>query len=146
MKTFSQSVENARATAKWLIVDAAGLPVGRIASRVAHLLRGKHKTTFTRNIDGGDNVIVLNASKVVLTGKKKTDKYYYNYSNYIGGLREQSADELLGTYPERIILSAVKGMLPRGALGHKIIKKLKVYPNAEHPHASQKPETVSVEL
>lgn len=140
MRTFVQSKENARAQAKWLVVNAAGQPVGRIASQVAALLRGKHKTTFTRHVNCGDFVIILNAAQVVLTGKKRQEKMYYNYSGFIGGLREQTADELLTTHPERVIKAAIKGMLPRGALGHQIIDNLKVYAGTDHPHASQRPE------
>lgn len=139
MGTFVQSKEKAREQANWLVVDAAGKPVGRVASQVAALLRGKHKPTFTKHVNGGDFVIVLNAAQVVLTGKKRAEKMYYNYSGFIGGMREQTADELLRTHPERVIKSAVKGMLPRGALGHQVIDNLKVYAGTDHPHASQKP-------
>ncbi len=139
MRTFVQSKEKAREQANWLVVDAAGKPVGRVASQVAALLRGKHKPTFTKHVNGGDFVIVLNAAQVVLTGKKRTEKMYYNYSGFIGGLREQTADELLNTHPERVIKSAVKGMLPRGALGHQIIDNLKIYAGGDHPHSAQQP-------
>ncbi len=139
MRTFVQSKEKAREQAKWLVIDVAGKPVGRAASQIAALLRGKHKPTFTKHVNSGDFVIILNAAQVVFTGNKRSKKMYYNYSGFIGGMREQSADELLETYPERVIKAAVKGMLPRGALGHQIIDNLKVYAGSEHPHASQQP-------
>ena len=146
MSTYFQSKEDAESAAKWLIIDATDKPVGRIASRIAHILRGKHRPTFTKHVNGGDFVIVVNAAKIKFTGKKREQKMYYNYSGYIGGLREQNAAEVLDSNPQRIIEAAVKGMLPRGALGHNIIKKLKVYPGSEHPHASQKPEVMELSL
>lgn len=144
MSTYFQSKEQAVTDAQWLIIDAAGKPVGRIASKIAALLRGKHKPQFTKHVNGGDFVIVLNASKVVFTGKKLSQKRYYNYSGFIGGMREQTAEEVMKQYPERIIQAAVKGMLPRGALGHNIIQKLRVYSGTEHPHVSQQPKVVEV--
>ena len=145
-KTAFQSTKEARDNAKWVIVDVANKPVGRVASGIAALLRGKHTPTFTKHQNGGEYVVVINASKVKFTGKKREQKMYYDYSGFIGGLREQSADVVLNTKPERVIVSAVKGMLPKGALGHSVIKKLKVYPGAEHPHASQNPQLVEVPL
>jgi len=145
MSTYFQSKEKARAEAKWLIVDAAGKPVGRVASQVAALLRGKHKTDFTKHVNGGDFVIVLNASQVVLTGNKRSQKMYGDYSGYIGGLRERSAEEVLATFPDVVIRRAVRGMLPRGALGHQVIDNLKVYAGGEHPHASQKPTKIELQ-
>ena len=144
MSTYFQSKEDAEASAKWLLVDVADKPVGRVASQIAAILRGKNSPKYTKHVNGGDFVVVVNASKIKFTGNKRQQKMYYNYSGYIGGLREQNADEVLSTNPERVIIAAVKGMLPRGALGHNIIKKLKVYPGLEHPHASQKPEVFDV--
>lgn len=125
---------------KWLIVDAAGQTLGRLASEVASLIRGKHKPQFTPHIDTGDFVVVINAEKIVLTGKKLQQKKYYRHSGYPGGLRTTTAQEMLNTKPERIIELAVKGMLPKNKLGHQMQTKLKVYAGAEHPHAAQLPE------
>lgn len=146
MSTYFQSKEDATDNPRWVIVDAANKPVGRVASKVAALLRGKDSPKFTKHVNGGSFVIVLNASKAVLTGKKRTQKIYAQYSGYIGGLVEKSADELFNTNPERIIVTAVKGMLPHGALGHRVLQKLKVYSGIEHPHAAQKPEVVEISL
>ena len=139
MKTRTLTVKEALADRKWHIVDAAGIPLGRLSSEVATLLRGKHKPGFTPHVDCGDHVIVVNASQVKLTGKKLKDKVYYRHTGYVGGIKSITAEELLQRYPHRIIEKAVKGMLPRGALGHNIIKKLKVYSGAEHPHGAQTP-------
>jgi large subunit ribosomal protein L13 len=125
---------------KWLVVDAAGQTLGRLASEVASLIRGKHKPQFTPHVDTGDFVIVINADKIVLTGKKLQQKKYYRHSGYPGGLRTTTAQEMLNTKPERMIELAVKGMLPKNKLGHQMQTKLKVYAGAEHPHAAQKPE------
>jgi large subunit ribosomal protein L13 len=125
---------------KWLVVDAAGQTLGRLASEVAALIRGKHKPQFTPHVDTGDFVIVINAEKIVLTGKKLQQKKYYRHSGYPGGLRTTTAQEMLKTKPERMIELAVKGMLPKNKLGHQMQTKLKVYAGAEHPHAAQKPE------
>jgi large subunit ribosomal protein L13 len=124
---------------EWLIVDAANKPVGRVAAEVSRLLRGKHKPSFVCHLDCGDNVIILNAEKVKFTGQKWDDKFYYRHSNYIGGLKSTSARELLDNHPERILTYAVKGMLPRNKLGRKVLKNLKVYAGAEHPHEAQNP-------
>ena len=140
MVTRFQSKEEALAASKWLLVDAADQPVGRVASQVAALIRGKHKTTFTKHVSGGDFVIVINASKIRFTGKKLEQKSYFSHSGYIGGIKEIPAAVQMEKHPERVIETAVKGMLPRGALGHQMISKLKVYPGTEHPHASQKPQ------
>ena len=139
-----QSKEQAENDAQWLIVDVAGKPVGRAASQIASWLRGKHKTLFTKHVNGGDFVVVINAEKITFTGKKLEQKRYYDYSGYIGGLRDRTAGEVLEQSPETIIERAVKGMLPRGALGHRIIKKLKIYKGTEHPHAAQKPQVMEV--
>jgi large subunit ribosomal protein L13 len=146
MKTGFLSKKDAQESRKWVIVDVANKPVGRVASGIAALLRGKNSPMFTKHQNAGDYVVVINASKVKFTGKKSEQKKYYDYSGYIGGLREQTAAEVLERKPERVILSAVKGMLPRGALGHKVIKKLKIYAGAEHPHTSQNPQLVEVPL
>ena len=123
----------------WYVIDADGLTLGRLAAKVAHVLRGKHKPTFTPHIDCGDNVIVLNASKVNLTGDKLDKKIYYNHSGYTGGLRERTARVMKENYPVEMVERAVKGMLPKGRLGRQMYKKLFVYAGENHPHAAQKP-------
>ncbi len=125
---------------KWLVVDAAGQTLGRLASEVAALIRGKHKPEFTPHVDTGDFVVVINADKIVLTGKKLQQKKYYTHSHYPGGLKTTTAQEMLNKKPARIIELAVKGMLPHNKLGHQLQGKLKVYAGAEHPHAAQQPE------
>ena len=129
---------------KWFLVDADGRTLGRLATVVASRLRGKHRPTFAPNYDHGDHVIVVNASKVVLTGKKLTDKMYRRHTGYPGGLKEITAGKLLATRPERVIESAVQGMLPKNTIGRKLITKLKVYAGSQHPHAAQKPEALEV--
>ena len=124
----------------WWVVDAEGENLGRLATKVATVLRGKHKPTYTPHIDGGDNVIVINASKVNLTGNKLDDKIYYNHSGYTGGLRERTARTMRDNYPVEMIERAVKGMLPKGRLGRQMYKKLFVYAGSEHPHMAQKPK------
>lgn len=123
----------------WYVVDADGLVLGRLATRIARILRGKHKPQFTPHVDTGDFVIVLNASRVQLTGTKLQTKMYHRYSGFPGGLRSQSAGELLSTDPERVIREAVKGMLPKNRLARQVIRKLKVYSGGDHPHAAQMP-------
>lgn len=123
----------------WHVVDADGAVLGRLASEVASLLRGKHKPTWAPHIDTGDHVIVVNASKLALTQRKLTDKRYYRHSGYPGGLRAESLEHLLARDPERVVRLAVKGMLPKGPLGRQMLKKLRVYPDATHPHAAQQP-------
>jgi len=125
---------------KWFLLDAEDQVLGRLATRVATILRGKHKVVFAPHLDVGDHVVVINAGKVHLTGRKMTDKVYRWHTGYIGGLREVSAERMLRTHPERVIEWAVQGMLPKGRLGRAMFKKLKVYRGAEHPHAAQKPE------
>src|SRR5690606_759054 len=143
MKTFSQ--KPADVVKKWVLIDAEGLVVGRLASIVANRLRGKHKPTYTPHVDDGDNVIVINADKVVLTGKKYTDKVYYWHTGYPGGIKERTARQILeGRFPERVIEKAVERMIPRGPLGRRQMKNLRVYAGAEHPHAAQQPETLDV--
>lgn len=129
-----ESVERA-----WYVIDAEGQSLGRVAAKVAHILRGKNKPTFTPHIDCGDNVIVINASKVKLTGNKLNDKIYYNHSGYTGGLRERTAKVMVQDYPVEMIERAVKGMLPKGRLGRQMYRKLFVYAGAEHPHTAQQP-------
>ena len=123
----------------WYVIDAEGLPLGRVATKAAHVLRGKHKVTYTPNIDCGDNVVIINASKVVLTGDKLDKKIYYNHSGYTGGLRERTAKVMKEQYPVEMVERAVKGMLPNGRLGRQMYKKLFVYAEGTHPHAAQKP-------
>ena len=125
---------------KWYVVDAKDAVLGRLAVKVATYLRGKNKPVFTPNVDTGDFIIVINAEKVRLTGNKQTDKMYYHHSGYIGGIKAKSAKELLEDRPEKIIKEAVWGMLPKNRLGRTMIKKLKVYRGAEHPHRAQSPE------
>jgi large subunit ribosomal protein L13 len=126
---------------KWHLVDASGQTVGRLATRVATLLRGKHKASFTPHVDTGDFVIVVNAAQVKMTGKRMTQKEYYHNTLYPGGARHEKFSELMAKHPERIISEAVKGMLPKNSLGKKTFKKLKVYAGAEHEHAAQSPVT-----
>lgn len=140
--TFQLSKEAAVKDRKWHVVDATGVPLGRLATQVAHLLRGKHKPTFTPHVDCGDFVVVINASKIVLKGNKLKDKQYHSHSGYVGGIKSVSAAEMLEKHPERMIRLAVKRMVKRGALGHQIIKKLKVYGGEEHPHTAQQPQQV----
>ena len=128
----------------WYVIDAEGVNLGRLATRVADVLRGKHKPTFTPHIDCGDFVIVVNASKVNLTGNKLNDKIYYNHSGYTGGLRERTAKEMREKYPVEMIERAVKGMIPHTRLGRQVAKKLFVYEGSEHPHAAQKPIEMKV--
>ncbi|MCB0355105.1 MAG: 50S ribosomal protein L13 [Bdellovibrionales bacterium] len=139
-KTFTLTKEQAQKDARWLVVDAAGVPLGRLASQVAALLRGKHKPTFTRHIDSGDFVVVVNAEKVILKGRKLDQKKYWRHSGYVGGISFVGAKDLRENNPTRMIELAVRRMIPKGALGHQVIKKLKVYAGESHPHAAQKPE------
>ncbi|MFY4777195.1 50S ribosomal protein L13 [Metabacillus sp. RGM 3146] len=125
---------------KWLVVDAEGKTLGRLASEVASILRGKYKPTYTPNVDTGDHVIIINAEKIELTGKKLTDKIYYRHSQFPGGLKTRTALEMRTNYAEKMLELAVKGMLPKNSLGRQMFKKLHVYTGAEHPHEAQKPE------
>lgn len=129
---------------KWYLVDAEGQTLGRVASRVAHILRGKHKPIFTTNVDCGDFVVVVNAEKVKITGKRAELKTYFHHTLYPGGATVESYKELMKTNPERVFMHAVKGMIPHNRLGAQIIKKLKVYRGTEHPHKAQKPETIKI--
>ena len=141
MKTFMASP--ATIDRKWYVVDATDMTLGRLASEVAKILRGKNKAIFTPHIDCGDNVIVINASKIKVTGKKMDQKIYYHHSDYVGGMKETTLKEMMAKKPERVIELAVKGMLPKGPLGRQMYKKLHVYAGAEHAHAAQKPEVIT---
>lgn len=129
---------------KWYVIDAEGKPLGRVASKAAHILRGKHKATYTPNIDCGDFIIIINAEKAIITGNKLDNKKYYNHSGYPGGLRERTAREMQEKYPIEMVERAVKGMLPKNRLGRQMYKKLFVYTGSEHPHLAQKPEIMEV--
>jgi large subunit ribosomal protein L13 len=143
MKTYS--AKPAEVDKKWVKIDAQGLVVGRLASIIAMRLRGKHKPSYTPHVDCGDNVIVVNAEKVVLTGRKVQQKVYYHHTGYVGGIKERTAKFILeGRFPERIVEKAVERMLPRGPLGRVQLGNLRVYKGPEHPHAAQNPETLDV--
>ena len=137
MTSFMQKKETV--DRKWYVIDAEGKSLGRVATLAATYLRGKHKPTYTPHVDCGDNVIIINASKVVLTGNKLTDKIYYDHSGYTGGLRERTAKVMKESYPVEMVERAIKGMLPKGRLGRQMYRKLFVYEGAEHPHMAQQP-------
>jgi len=141
MKTFMASP--ATIDRKWYVVDATDMTLGRLASEVAKVLRGKNKPIFTPHIDTGDNVIVINAEKIAVTGKKLDQKIYYHHSDYVGGMKETTLREKLAKKPESVIELAVKGMLPKGPLGRQMLKKLHVYAGPEHKHEAQKPESLT---
>ncbi len=143
MKTYMAKAEAVER--KWYVVDAAGVPLGRLASRVASVLRGKNKPTYTPNVDTGDFVIIINTDKVVLTGKKLENKFYRYHTGYIGGLKEISYKKMMAEKSDLAVYEAVKGMLPKNSLGRQMLKKLKVYKGAEHNHAAQKPEELKVD-
>ena len=140
MSTYMASASNIER--KWYVVDAADYTLGRLASQVAAVLRGKNKPTYTPFLDCGDNVIVINAEKIKVTGKKLDQKIYYHHSDYIGGMKETTLREMMNKHPERVIEYAVKGMLPKGPLGRQMYTKLFVYAGPDHKHAAQKPETL----
>lgn len=143
MPSFSQ--KPAEVVKKWILIDAEGLVLGRLASIIANHLRGKHKPSFTPHVDDGDNVIVINAEKIALTGKKYTDKTYYHHTGYIGGIKERTARQILeGRFPERVVEKAVERMIPRGPLGRRQMKNLRVYKGASHPHEAQAPQALDV--
>lgn len=142
MKSFMQKKETVNR--KWYVIDATDKPLGRVATLAATYLRGKNKPTFTPHIDCGDNIIIINAEKVLLTGNKEEKKIYYNHSMYQGGLRERTAKEMRERYPEEMVERAVKGMLPHNRLGRQMYKKLFVYKGSEHKHEAQKPEVLEV--
>ena len=143
MKTYS--AKPAEVEKKWIVIDAKGLVVGRLASLIAMRLRGKHKPTYTPHVDCGDNVIVVNAEKVVLTGRKVQQKVYRHHTGYIGGIKERTAKYILeGKFPQRIVEKAVERMLPRGPLARRQLGNLRVYKGPEHPHAAQQPESLDI--
>jgi large subunit ribosomal protein L13 len=145
VKKYTSSAKNSDNPQKWYVVDANGAVLGRLASQVAHRLRGKHNPKFTPHADTGDWVIVINAEKIVLTGRKMDQKIYYRHSGYIGGLKEISAKELMKKKPEELVRLAVKGMLPKNKLGRRLFKKLKVYTGNAHPHEAQQPEVINIQ-
>lgn len=140
MSTTIISTEAAAQSRNWYVIDAEGQTLGRLATRIATVLRGKHKPVFTSHVDCGDYVIVTNVEKIHLTGAKLDKKFYYNYSGYMGGMKSRSARQLLDTYPDRIIQRAVKGMLPKNRLSRQVIKKLKLFAGSEHTHQAQNPQ------
>lgn len=143
MKTFMQTKETVNR--KWYVIDASNLPLGRVATKAATILRGKNKATFTPHIDCGDYVIITNASKVKLTGNKLNNKMYYNHSGYPGGLRERNAKTMIESYPVEMVERAVKGMLPNGPLGRDMYRKLFVYADENHNHTAQKPTEITID-
>jgi large subunit ribosomal protein L13 len=142
MKTFSAKAEDV--SRDWFVVDAAEKTLGRLASEIAHRLRGKHKAEYTPHVDTGDYIVVINAEKIRVTGAKTTDKMYYSHTGYIGGIKSISFEKLIDKAPERVIQGAVKGMLPRNPLGRAMFKKLKVYAGTEHPHTAQQPQPLNI--
>ena len=136
----TQSAKASEIERKWYVVDAAGQPLGRLASKVAHVLRGKHRPEFTPHVDTGDFVIITNAAQVTLSGSKAVGKFYHRHSGYPGGLKSESYGHLLERKPEFVVERAVKGMLPKNSLGRQMFRKLKVYSEGAHPHVAQKPE------
>ena len=140
--TFMQSKETV--VRDWYVIDATDIPLGRVASKAATMLRGKHKVTYTPHVDCGDNIIIINADKVALTGNKLENKMYYDHSRYVGGLRERTAKEMKENYTVEMVERAVKGMLPHNRLGRQMYKKLFVYAGNEHPHTAQKPKVVDM--
>jgi len=144
VKTSFQSKEEANKSRRWIHIDATDKTLGRLASNIAHIIRGKNKPTYSPHVDCGDFVVVTNASKVKLTGNKLSDKKYIWHTGYMGGIREKSAEDMLKSHPERLIQKAVEGMIPAGALGNRVSLKLKIYTGPDHPHQAQNPETISI--
>jgi large subunit ribosomal protein L13 len=144
MTTYMANPEDIERKRCWFVVDADGKTLGRLASEIAKILRGKHKVIYTPNMDTGDNVIVVNAEKIKLTGKKLQQKMHHKHSEYPGGLKSVSYEELLSKQPEKVMKLAVKGMLPKNKLGRKMMKKLKVYAGSDHPHQAQEPEELDI--
>ena len=148
MKALTKTTASANAGTvekKWVLIDADGLVVGRVASIIANILRGKHKPSFTPHVDCGDNVIVINADKVRFTGRKATQKMYYRHTGYAGGIKEVRADKVLeGRFPERVLEKAVERMIPRGPLGRQQMRNLRIFAGTEHPHEGQSPEVIDV--
>jgi large subunit ribosomal protein L13 len=142
MKTFSAKPTDI--TQEWLHVDASGKILGRLAAKIAHVLRGKHKAIYTPHMDTGDFVIVTNVDKLIVTGQKTLQKIYYRHTGYPGGIYSRTFEEMLSKHPEKILINAVKGMLPKGPLGYQMLKKLKVYAEASHPHTAQQPKLLEV--
>lgn len=142
-KTFSARPRDI--TQEWFIVDATDMVLGRLATKLAHILRGKHKAIYTPHMDTGDFIVVTNAEKITVTGRKTLQKIYYRHSGYPGGIYSRTFEEMLDKHPERILMNAVKGMLPKGPLGSAMLKKLKVYAGNEHPHSAQQPKSLVVE-
>jgi large subunit ribosomal protein L13 len=144
MKTYSAKPKEV--DRKWYVIDASGRVLGRLAALVAARLRGKHKPTFTPHVDTGDHIIVVNAAKVTLTGRKWDQKMYYHHSGYIGGLKSATAKQLLQKRPGDLVVHAVRGMLPKNSLGRNMLKKLKVYAGPDHPHVAQQPQSLQLEV
>jgi large subunit ribosomal protein L13 len=143
-KNPTRSISEAEVVRHWFVADAGDQVLGRFASRVATILRGKHKPTFTPHVDGGDFVVVVNAGRVRLTGRKLQRKEYVRHSGYPGGIRVDTAQQVLERHPDRVVRAAVRGMLPKGPLGRQMLRKLKVYPGADHPHSAQKPTVLEI--
>ncbi|GAQ24660.1 MULTISPECIES: 50S ribosomal protein L13 [Tepidanaerobacter] len=144
MSTFMAKKEEVKRD--WYVIDAAGKPLGRIAAQVATILRGKHKPIYTPHVDTGDYVVIVNADKVILTGKKMENKVYYHHTNYPGGIKSESFESLINRAPEQVLYKAVWGMLPHNTLGRKMIKKLKIYSGDKHPHEAQQPKALNIEI
>ncbi len=142
MKTFSAKPD--AVVRDWYLVDAAGKTLGRLAAEIAHRLRGKHKPEYTPHVDTGDYIVVVNAEKIAVTGKKATDKIYYHHTEFPGGIKDISFEKLIERAPERALQTAVRGMLPHNPLGRAMFKKLKVYAGTEHPHVAQQPQTLNI--
>ena len=142
MKTFIAKSETVQRD--WYLVDASGKTLGRLAAELAHRLRGKHKPVYTPHVDTGDYLVVINAEKIAVTGKKLQDKMYHRFTGYVGNLKTESLQQALERHPERVIEIAVKGMLPKGPLGRDMYRKLKVYKGSEHPHAAQQPQQLDI--
>ena len=142
MKTFSAKADSVKQD--WFVVDADGKTLGRLATEIAHRLRGKHKAEYTPHMDTGDYIVVVNAEKVAVTGNKAKNKMYHHHTGYIGGIKSISFEKLIDKAPERVIETAVKGMLPRSPLGRTMMKKLKIYAGSEHPHAAQQPQPLDI--
>ena len=140
MNNTTYSLKKSEIESKWYIIDAANKPLGRVASEAAKLLRGKHKPTYTPNLDNGDHVIILNCNDIVLTGHKLDQKIYRHHSGYIGGMKETTAKEMLAKSPEKMMMLAIKGMLPKNSLGRQMLKKVRIYAGNEHENMAQKPE------
>lgn len=143
MKTFSPTPKDINR--EWFVVDADDKVLGRLATQIAHRLRGKHKPEFAPHMDNGDFIIVVNCDKIKVTGNKLSQKKYYRHSGYVGSLKEITLEKMLATHPERVLMNAVKGMLPKNRLGRAMLKKLRLYPGAEHPHTAQNPKVLPIQ-